>query len=360
MSKAADLANLIGNINAGGGGVNRNLIMNGNFVVAQRGTSFSNVTSSQFCLDRFSVDIGGGGAFNVTQDTSAPEGFEKSLKIEVNTADSSIGAGDSYRVTQAIEGQNTAQVDLGASTAKAMALSFYVKSSVTGTYGVGLANSAETENFVAEYTISSANTWEKKTINIPVRTSGTWLTTNGIGIGVRWDLGSGTDYNGTAGQWQTTSAKVYRTSSCVNLIATGSATWFLTGVQLEVGQNPTSFEHEPFERTLSKCQRYYQRWQANTNYDSVCTGSMYADTTWLGDYRLVPEMRAEPTFSANGTFKVNASGGDMNASSFALNRATPQTMQFQCTTTDANRIGQSAFFRAGADSDAFCEFISEI
>jgi len=258
MSKAAELANLIGNINAGGGGANKNLIINGNMVCSQRGTSFSNVTSSQFCLDRFSVDIGGGGAFNVTQDTSAPEGFEKSLKIEVNTADSSIGAGDSYRVTQAIEGQNTAQVELGASTAKAMALSFYVKSSVTGTYGVGLANSAETENFVAEYTISSANTWEKKTINIPVRTSGTWLTTNGVGIGVRWDLGSGTDYNGTAGQWQTTSAKVYRTSSCVNLIATGSATWFLTGVQLEVGQNPTSFEHEPFAVTLEKCQRYFQ------------------------------------------------------------------------------------------------------
>jgi len=258
MSKAAELANLIGNINAGGGGANKNLIINGNMVCSQRGTSFSNVTSSQFCLDRFSVDIGGGGAFNVTQDTSAPEGFEKSLKIEVNTADSSIGAGDSYRVTQAVEGQNTAQVELGASTAKAMALSFYVKSSVTGTYGVGLANNAETENFVAEYTISSADTWEKKTINIPVRTSGTWLTDNSVGIGVRWDLGSGTDYNGTAGQWQTTSAKVYRTSSCVNLIATGSATWFLTGVQLEVGQNPTSFEHEPFAVTLEKCQRYFQ------------------------------------------------------------------------------------------------------
>ena len=257
MSKAAELANLIGNINAGGGGVNRNLIINGNFVVAQRGTSFSNVTSSQFCLDRFSVDVGGGGAFNVTQDTSAPEGFEKSLKLEVNTADSSIAVGDAYRITQAIEGQNIAQVDLGASTAKAMALSFYVKSSVTGTYGVGLANSAETENFVAEYTISSANTWEKKTINIPVRTSGTWLTTNGVGIGVRFDLGSGTNYNGTAGQWQTTSSKVYRTSSCVNLIATGSATWFITGVQLEVGQNPTEFEHEPFDRTLAKCQRYF-------------------------------------------------------------------------------------------------------
>jgi len=259
MSKAAELANLIGNINAGGGsGPNKNLIINGNFVVGQRGTSFSNVTSSQFCLDRFSVDVGGGGAFNVTQDTSAPEGFEKSLKLEVNTADSSIAVGDAYRITQGVEGQNIAQIELGASTAKPMALSFYVKSSVTGTYGVGLANSAETENFVAEYTISSANTWEKKTINIPVRTSGTWLTTNGVGIGVRFDLGSGTNYNGTAGQWQTTSSKVYRTSSCVNLIATGSATWFLTGVQLEIGQNPTAFEHEPIAVTLEKCYRYFQ------------------------------------------------------------------------------------------------------
>ena len=297
MSKAADLANLIGNINAGGGGVNRNLIMNGNFVVAQRGTSFSNVTSSQFCLDRFSVDVGGGGAFNVTQDSSAPEGFEKSLKLEVNTADSSIAAGDAYRITQAIEGQNIAQVDLGASTAKAMALSFYVKSSVTGTYGVGLANSAETENFVAEYTINSANTWEKKTINIPVRTSGTWLTTSGIGIGVRFDLGSGTNYNGTAGQWQTTSSKVYRTSSCVNLIATGSATWFLTGVQLEVGQNPTEFEHEPFERTLAKCQRYTF---LVDNAPLKGTASEAALAARLG--LLYPvEMRATPTVTITQT-----------------------------------------------------------
>jgi len=297
MTKCAELANLIGNINAGGGGVNRNLIMNGNFVVAQRGTSFSNVTTSQFCLDRFSVDVGGGGAFNVTQDSSAPEGFEKSLKLEVNTADSSIAAGDAYRITQAIEGQNIAQVDLGASTAKAMALSFYVKSSVTGTYGIGLANSAETENFVAEYTINSANTWEKKTINIPVRTSGTWLTTSGIGIGVRFDLGSGTNYNGTAGQWQTTSSKVYRTSSCVNLIATGSATWFLTGVQLEVGQNPTSFEHEPFERTLAKCQRYTF---LVDNAPLKGTASEAALAARLG--LLYPvEMRATPTVTITQT-----------------------------------------------------------
>ncbi len=306
MTKCAELANLIGNINAGGGGANKNVIINGAMNVAQRGTSFSNVTSSQYCLDRFSVDVGGGGAFNVTQDTSAPEGFEKSLKLEVNTADSSIASADAYRVTQAIEGQNIAQVDLGASTAKAMALSFYVKSSVTGTYGVGLANSAETENFVAEYTISSANTWEKKTINIPVRTSGTWLTTNGIGIGVRFDLGSGTNYNGTAGQWQTTSSKVYRTSSCVNLIATGSATWFITGVQLEVGQNPTSFEVEPFERTLAKCKRYYQKLTDSYElHGQICNGHYSSSTQFQGVIKFVPQMRAAPSLSHTTTSSNN-------------------------------------------------------
>ena len=329
MSKAAELANLIGNINAGGGGANKNLIINGNMVCSQRGTSFSNVTSSQFCLDRFSVDVSGGGAFNVTQDTSAPEGFEKSLKLEVNTADSSIATSDAYRVTQAIEGQNTAQVELGASTAKAMALSFYVKSSVTGTYGVGLANNAETENFVAEYTISSANTWEKKTINIPVRTSGTWLTDNSVGIGVRFDLGSGTNHNGTAGQWQTTSSKVYRTSSCVNLIATGSATWFLTGVQLEVGQNPTSFEHEPFATTFTKCERYLGAIDA-AGIDTGLTagwGMTRAANNNFVSFPLATPLRAAPAVSVAGGVPVRftAEGAQTEGSndSMVINSVTP-------------------------------------
>ena len=339
MSKAAELANLIGNINAGGGGVNRNLIINGNFVVAQRGTSFSNVTSSQFCLDRFSVDVGGGGAFNVTQDTSAPEGFDKSLKLEVNTADSSIAAADAYRVTQSIEGQNTAQVDLGASTAKAMALSFYVKSSVTGTYGVGLANSAETENFVAEYTISSANTWEKKTINIPVRTSGTWLTTNGVGIGVRFDLGSGTNYNGTAGQWQTTSSKVYRTSSCVNLIATGSATWFITGVQLEVGQNPTEFEHEPFGVTFDKCERYLQVFAQDNANAHVASGYYHSTTSLRCHMPFRQKMRAVPTGSIVNVGDFFVQDGGATAAPSAIATANNNDTSMLTVTTSSRTAG---------------------
>jgi len=329
MSKAAELANLIGNINAGGGGAGRNLIGNGKFVVAQRGTSFSNVTSSQFCLDRFSADVGGGGAFNVTQDTSAPEGFEKSLKMEVNTADSSIATSDAYRVATAIEGQDFSQSDWGSSTAKACVLSFYVKSSVTGTYGVGFANSAETENYIAEYTINSANTWEKKTISVPLRTSGTWLTNNGQGVGIRWDLGSGTAYNGTAGAWQTTSSKVYRTSSCVNLIATANATWFLTGVQFEIGQNPTSFEHEPVERTLAKCERYYENSFPLGNFPSSYTGghgyhtTAFPDGNAPGTYfrtlkRAAPTVTLRPQ-SSTTTGQVSSNGTDRSATATNIN-----------------------------------------
>jgi len=370
MSKAAELANLIGNINAGGGGVNRNLIINGAMVVAQRGTSFSNVTSSQYCLDRFSVDVGGGGAFNVTQDTSAPEGFEKSLKLEVNTADSSIAVGDAYRVTQAIEGQNIAQVDLGASTAKPMALSFYVKSSVTGTYGVGLANSAETENFVAEYTISSANTWEKKTINIPVRTSGTWLTTNGIGIGVRFDLGSGTNYNGTAGQWQTTSSKVYRTSSCVNLIATGSATWFITGVQLEVGQNPTTFEHEPFQKTFEKCLRYTRRLPAKdstsgSGFNGLGSGGKNDSTTLNHTYvYMEPHMRDDPAVeSQSGSFRIHHANAATSVSasiSIEDNLSGSSHVCLLCTVSSGLTAGQAALCGQSDDADAHVIIESEL
>jgi len=253
MSKAAELAALIGSQTALS---NRNLIINGAMKVAQRGTSFSSLTASQYCLDRFSVDIGGGGAITVAQSTTTPADFKNSTSLTVATADSSIAAADAYRMTQSIEGQNMAHLNWGTSDAKAVTLSFYVRSSVTGTYGLGLANSAETENYVAEYSISSANTWEYKTITIPGPTSGTWLDTNGVGIGIRFDVGSGTNYNGTAGQWQTTSSKVYRTSSCVNWIATASATWLITGVQLEVGEQATSFEHRSFADELARCQRY--------------------------------------------------------------------------------------------------------
>jgi hypothetical protein len=322
------------------------LIINGDMKIAQRGATFTDTASSQYCLDRFSNDIGGGGEITITQDTTVPSTeFLKSMKSVVTTADSSIAGADAYRITHSIEGGNIATVGLGTSGCQTMTLTFWVRSSVTGTYGIGFANNAETENYVDEYTISSADTWEKKVINIPVRTSGTFLTTTGIGLGIRWDLGSGTNYNGTAGQWQTTSAKVYRTSSCVNWIATGSATFYITGVQLEIGTyNPNSlpnFQHEDASTSLMRCQRYFQmsfpRGTAPQNYSSYTagqsdnsTGATMSTTEFKTVIPLKCEMRAAPTITyyraqntpedAEWTFY---DGGDkLNPNSMASNSQT--------------------------------------
>ena len=363
MSKAAELANLIGNINAGGGGVGRNLIINGAMNVSQRGTSFADVSNDTYTLDRFNRRESNDGAVTITQDSSAPSGFANSLKVDVTTADSSIGSSQFEAIEHIIEAQNLQTLAFGTSDAKNFTVSFYVKSNKTGTYALNvIQEDNSSKQATLNYTIDSADTWERKSLTFTGDTSGVINDDNGNGFKILIWLAAGSDFtSGSAtATFQSYSNAQAAAQHGVNLLDSTSNEWFITGLQLEVGQNATSFEHEPFERTLAKCQRYYQRWQANTAYDGVCTGAMYSDTFWLGDYRLSPEMRAEPTFSANGTFKVNASGGDMNASNLGLNRATPQTIQIECDTTDSNRIGQAGLLRAGADSDAYCEFISEL
>jgi hypothetical protein len=363
MSKAAELANLIGNINAGGGGVGRNLIINGAMNVSQRGTSFADVSNDTYTLDRFNRRESNDGAVTITQDSSAPSGFANSLKVDVTTADSSIGSSQFEAIEHIIEAQNLQTLAFGTSDAKNFTVSFYVKSNKTGTYALNvIQEDNSSKQATLNYTIDSADTWERKSLTFTGDTSGVINDDNGNGFKILIWLAAGSDFtSGSAtATFQSYSNAQAAAQHGVNLLDSTSNEWFITGLQLEVGQNATSFEHEPFERTLAKCQRYYQRWQANTAYDGVCTGAMYSDTFWLGDYRLSPEMRAEPTFSANGTFKVNASGGDMNASNLGLNRATPQTIQIECDTTDSDRIGQAGLLRAGADSDAYCEFISEL
>ena len=254
MSKAAELANLIGNINAGGGGVNRNVLINSAMEVSQRGTSFA--SANGYTLDRFGYYRSGGGAVTISQDTDTPPDFKNSLKIAVTTNDSSVTGGDYYILQQKIEGQNIAHFNYGSSDAKTTCLSFFVKSSVTGTYSGSLRNQATDRSFVFEYTVSSANTWEQKSITIVGDTSGTWLTSTDTGIALAFSLGQGTTYaSSTVGSWQ--SGNYHGSTSEQDFIGNASATFFITGIQLEVGQNPTEFEREPFDRTLAKCQRYF-------------------------------------------------------------------------------------------------------
>jgi hypothetical protein len=260
MTQARDLADLAGAADAGTI-TGRNLIINGAMQVAQRSTSETNFTGSAFrTVDRVRSNLNGGGSFDQEQSTDVPsgQGFINSLKTTVNTVDSSIAAGDYYGLEFPLEGQNVNGVSgFGTSGAKNLTLSFWVKSSVTGDYSVSFQNGVFDTSYVSKYTISSADTWEYKTISITAKTDGTWVTTNAQGVRLWFSLGTGSTFS-------TSNEQTYESGNYVNLtgttqwISNTSATFFITGVQLEVGSTATPFEHEDYGTTLAKCQRYYE------------------------------------------------------------------------------------------------------
>lgn len=235
---------------------NRNLIINGAMQVAQRSTSAVQIGTGTYSLDRFRAYDNTSGTFTVQQVTDAPAGFKNSAKVTVTTAASSIGVLSQAKFQQRIEGNVITQLGLGTSGAKTFTLSFYVKSSVTGTYAIGFINASNNRSYVATYSISSANTWEYKTITVQGDTSGTWATDNTIGLNIQWSLGIGSTYQATAGQWH--ASEESHTSGAVNLISTLNATWQITGIQLEVGEKATPFEHRSYGDELARCQRYFE------------------------------------------------------------------------------------------------------
>lgn len=324
MSRARELADL-GSVttrldevgNTDGALSNRNMIINGNMQIAQRGTS-SGVSTGQntYLIDRFFARIQGStGAATVSRETDAPNGLSKSLKITVDTADSTLDSGHYNRVHQEIEGYNGAQLKWGTADAKPASLSFWVKSSVTGTYSVGIYNGNADRSYVSEYTISAANTWEYKTIYIAPITTGSWVIDNSAEFRISWSLGAGNTFStGTVDQWQ--SAFNFSSSNNVNLMATLNATFFLTGVQLEVGDTATPFEHRSYGDELAMCQRYFERWDFPVSFDWYVTNSAASahdvECPYNGAFAVAK--RATPTYSRGGTFIVsNLSSNDWTA-----------------------------------------------
>jgi len=300
MSNARNLANLLGtgtqittaDIADGAFQANKNLVINGAMQVAQRGTSFTCTNTNFITLDRYNVYEGAAGTtYTVTQDSDAPAGFSKSLKIVNSTAVSVTG--EQYGgIGYAVEGYDNVSTGMGTSSAKDVTLSFWVKSSLTGTFGVTLrASGSSSANYVSSYTINSANTWEYKTVTYPATSLGTWNTTNGIGSDIVWSLGTGPTYSNTAGYWNTGSNKFALTGE-TKINGTAGATFQITGVQLEVGSVATPFEHRSFGDELAKCQRYY----------TEATPQMvhaYSTTNVSGKLSYPVTMRATPT----GTLK---------------------------------------------------------
>lgn len=248
----------------------RNRVINGAMMIDQRNAGAAvtnNSGAAVYNVDRWYGTANGGGVWTAQQSTTVPNNFKNSLACTVTTADSSIAAGDYYTIEQRVEGLNVADFAWGTANAATVTLSFWVRSSVAGTYGVGFTNASYNRSYVATYTINSANTFEYKTITLPGDTSGTWLTTNSIGLIAIFDLGSGSNYNQTANTWSATAS--WRTSGCVNWIANSGATFYLTGVQLEVGSVATPFERRLYGQELALCQRYYETgrsiWAGYTN-----------------------------------------------------------------------------------------------
>ena len=263
MSKAAELAALIGSQSALS---NRNLIINGAMQVAQRGTSFASISGAAYSagVDRFFVqDVNSAaGEATVSQSTTAPDDFINSLKIDVTTADTSLVAADQYKIEHRIEGQNISHLNWGTSAAKTVTLSFWIRSNKTGNTQVALLNSANDRAYVATFTINTANTWEKKELTVAGETSGTWLTTNGVGLRLRWGSFGSTYQTSSIDQW-ISSETMSRDDSPINFFDSTDNELYLTGVQLEIGEQATPFEHRSYGNELARCQRYYWQFTAN-------------------------------------------------------------------------------------------------
>ena len=276
---------------------NPSLIINGAFSIFQRGTSATTVSGNDiFAADRFKGWANGGGTFTVEQSTDVPNNeFEFSAKLTNTATDSSVAAGDNYRWATDLEGYNVSHLAYGHSDAKAVTLSFWVKSSLAGTYCGALYSTTASRHYIYEYTISSANTWEKITITISSGdTSGSWNRTNGNGLRIYWGFGSGTTYQGTAGAW--TAGEKWETSSQAAWIGSASATFYITGVKLEVGSTATDFVHRSYGEELALCQRYYA--------EAVDASGVASQTTVIQPMVRFPiEMRTAPSFGFTGALQ---------------------------------------------------------
>ena len=245
----------------------KNRIINGAMVIDQRnaGASVSNAASRVYTLDRWASLGSASSKFTIQQTPSATEtgyatrvgaGFTNYLAI-TSSAATSVAAGDYYLMQQFIEGLNVADLAWGTSSAKTITLSFWVYSSLTGTFGGALQNSAQDRSYPFSYTINSASTWEQKSITIAGDQSGTWLTTSGKGISLIFGLGIGSTFSGTSGAWA--AANYFAPTGATSVVGTNGATFYITGVQLEKGSTATSFDYRPYGTELMLCQRYFVR-----------------------------------------------------------------------------------------------------
>ena len=299
MSRARTFADLA-TASEAGSLASPNMANNGDMSVAQRGTSSTGQSSSGIkCVDQYHYLHNGGGTADISQSSTAPNGFKNSLKVECNAADSDLGAGEFSGIRQHIEAQHCQKLLFGTSDAKAITISFHVRSKQTGTYALNLFLDDDTIQFTKTYTISSADTFEKKTITFPANTSAVIEDDTGKGIEFTWWLRAGSTYTGGSAMsgYEAYSNGDAAVGHAVDFLDDAANEFYLTGVQVEIGEVATPFKYETFEENVRRCQRYFR--QIGTIRHQGANGDPVGQTI-----PFEPTMRAEPTVAA-----TNSTGG---------------------------------------------------
>lgn len=352
---------------------NRNLVINGAMQVAQRGTSFSfahDGTRSAYTVDRFSFSMRSTSDeydCTVAQVSDGAAGFSNSLKLTTGTAESAVGSDEYYTIYHPIEAQNLQSLQYGTSGAQTITISFYVKSSLTGTFGFSIYAPDNTERVIAKtYTINSANTWEKKTITMAGDTSIAINDDNGGGMYLYWLMAAGTLFNSGASttEWADYGSGTtwFQASATNAIVTTAGATWQLTGVQLEVGEAATPFEVEDIGTTLRKCQRYYVRMNADAAYSMWGAGFAYTSTATKINIPFPVEMRTAPSLgqSANNTLDIFTGGASPAFTSDAvINNPSSWGTNLTCTVGSIT-VGYGCVIMANNSTAAYLEFIAEL
>jgi hypothetical protein len=300
-------------VNVGGGTLSpqtgfKNRLINGAMTIDQRnaGASVTPTADNTYTLDRYAAVLSQASKYSVQQNAGAvtpPVGFINYLGVTSLSA-YSVLTGDYFAIQHKVEGLNVSDLNWGTANAQAVTLSFWARSSLTGSFGGAFRNSAGNRSYPFAYTISAANTWEYKTITVAGDTSGTWLTTNGIGIRLTFGLGAGATFSGSAGSWS--GSDFISATGATSVVGTSGATFFLSGVQLEKGSTATPFEFRSIGQELGLCQRYY--WQA-LSVGMILIPISSADVNPRNNFTFPVQMRASPTVSGSstpGTFTVAA------------------------------------------------------
>ena len=316
---------------------NKNLLINGGMNVWQRSTSASVSTDTYATVDRFTNSVGNMGTFTVSRSTDVPsgQGFGYSTKWDCTTADASPAAGDYILFNQRLEGQNLQHLLKGTSSAKAVTLSFWVKSNKTGTYIARIYDDDNTRNISKSYTIDTASTWEKKEIVFEGDQTGTLDNDNASSLRIQWWLGAGSTYSsGTlATSWESvTNANV--AVGQVNLADSTSNEFYITGCQLEVGSTASGFEFEPYEATLRKCERYFVSYGGSSSYEWISVGSNVSSTVWDGVLHFPTTMRIDPTLGISQNSDWGLYDGSIETvSGFSNIEGSSRAAGLRCTTS---------------------------